>query len=223
MAVKHQGKVELLCLIGEEIILMRWEEEGRREPVDAVRGDEEEAGVRRPYRQEPGDLSNYHWDLTQHSSQQPPSVCSSLGAYFVLFMPGSRACTGPHLFLENMLYLHYLYMVQAVWLHVIRTQWLPSRASFCQTQLSQTTWKPWGPSALPCHFFLCYPNSHKTFLTREAYLNSPLWRKPVNSCTLCLASGISYHQKELWNHCWSMTNQRPPPFGQNHLGVFSLP
>lgn len=51
MAVKHQGKVELLSLIGEEIILMRWEEEGRREPVDAVRG-EEEAGVRRPYRQE---------------------------------------------------------------------------------------------------------------------------------------------------------------------------
>lgn len=52
MAVKNWGQVELLCLIGKEIILMRREEEGRREPVDAVTGEEEEAGVQRPYCQE---------------------------------------------------------------------------------------------------------------------------------------------------------------------------
>lgn len=59
------------------------------------------------------------------------------------------------------------------------------------------TWKPWGTSSLPCYFFLCYPNSYKMLLTREAYFHSPLWRKPVHSCTLCLASGTSHHQKEL--------------------------
>lgn len=41
----------MLCLIRKEIILMRREEEGRREPVDAVTA-EEEAGVQRPYCQE---------------------------------------------------------------------------------------------------------------------------------------------------------------------------
>lgn len=106
------------------------------------------------------------------------SVCSSLRPCSVLFMPESQACLGSHLFLENPFSLHCPHIQET------RIQWPLPLISFCQTQLSQVTWKPSGTSSLPCYSSSAIPTPPQGASFSEAYFSSPLWGKPMHSVWL---------------------------------------